>query len=122
MKSRLWIPIALLLLFSAGTAWAQSMSEIKTRMEARLPVIADLKARGIVGENNRGFLEFVGGAREKADAVQAENEDRAAVYRAIAGQQGASPELVGQRRAVQLRDIALAGEWLQDDGGNWYRK
>lgn len=122
MKYRWWISIALLLFLTAGTAAAQSLSDIKERMKDRLPAIADLKSKGLVGENNDGFLEFVGEQKEKADVVQAENADRAAVYQHIAQQQGASATLVGQRRAVQIRDTATAGEWLQDENGNWYQK
>lgn len=123
MKHRLWmLPVALLLSLLAGVAAAQSLSEIKARMEDRLPVIADLKARGVVGETNKGFLAFVGDQREKADVVKAENEDRAAVYEAIAQQQGVSADLVGRRRALQLRQQARPGEWLQDENGNWYQK
>jgi hypothetical protein len=116
------LPVALLLSLLAGVAAAQSLSEIKARMEDRLPVIADLKARGVVGETNKGFLAFVGDQREKADVVKAENEDRAAVYEAIAQQQGVSADLVGRRRALQLRQRARPGEWLQDENGNWYQK
>lgn len=123
MKHRLWFfPVALLLSLLAGAAAAQSLSEIKARMEDRLPVIADLKARGIVGETNKGFLAFVGDQREKAEVVQAENADRAAVYEAIAQQQGVSADLVGRRRALQLRQQARPGEWLQNESGEWYQK
>jgi uncharacterized protein YdbL (DUF1318 family) len=122
MKYRWWISIALLLFLAAGTAAAQSLSDIKQGMKDRLPAIADLKSRGIVGENNDGFLEFVGDQKEKTDVIQAENADRAAVYQHIAQQQGASATLVGQRRAVQIRDTAPAGVWLQDDAGKWYQK
>lgn len=103
-------------------ATAAGAQDIKERMKNRLPVINELKKNGVVGENNKGFLEFIGGKTEKADVVTAENADRQEVYGAIARQQGANPDLVGKRRAVQLRDIALSGEWLQDDAGKWYQK
>ncbi len=96
--------------------------DIKTRMKDRLPVILELKAKGIVGENNKGYLEFIGGKKEKADVVAAENEDRTTVYAAIAKQQGTTVELVGKRRALQISQKADAGDWLQDAGGNWYQK
>ena len=38
----------------------------------------ELKAKGIVGENNKGYLEFIGGKKEKADVVAAEAEAHAA--------------------------------------------
>lgn len=96
--------------------------DIKDRMKNRLPVILELKSKGIVGENNKGYLEFVGGKSEKADVVAAENEDRKTVYAAIAKQQGTTVELVGQRRALQISQKAGSGDWLQDAGGSWYQK
>jgi uncharacterized protein YdbL (DUF1318 family) len=96
--------------------------DIKARMKNRLPTILELKAKGIVGENNKGYLEFIGGKREKADVVAAENEDRKAVYEAIAKQQGTTVELVGKRRALQISQKADSGDWLQDAKGNSYQK
>ena len=96
--------------------------DIKARMKQRLPIIIDLKARGIVGEDNKGYLDFVGGKKEKADVVAAENKDRNTVYKAIAKQQGTTVDLVGQHRARQIALKANSGEWLQDANGNWYQK
>ena len=96
--------------------------DIKTRMKNRLPVILELKANGIVGENNKGYLEFIGGKKEKADVVDSENKDRQTVYEAIAKQQGTTAELVGKRRALQIAQKADAGDWLQDASGKWYQK
>ena len=91
-------------------------------MKARLPAIKSLKADGIVGENNNGYLEFIGGNRKNADVVNAENSDRQAVYAAIAKRQGTTVDLVGKRRAMQISQRARAGEWLQDSNGKWYKK
>jgi uncharacterized protein YdbL (DUF1318 family) len=99
-----------------------SADDIKTRMKNRLPAIMELKTKGIVGENNKGYLEFIGGKREKADVVAAENEDRTTVYAAIAKQQGTTIELVGKRRALQISEKADSGDWLQDAAGKWYQK
>ena len=96
--------------------------DIKTRMKNRLPVIVELKAQGIVGENNQGYLEFVGSKKDKADVVAAENEDRKTVYTAIAKQQGTTAELVGKRRALQIAQKASPGEWVQDAAGKWIQK
>lgn len=94
---------------------------LKERMRDRLPVINELKAAGVVGENNLGFLEFRGTPKEEA-VVADENTDRRAVYEAIAKNQGVAADLVGRRRAAQLRDLALSGEWIQEDGGGWHKK
>ena len=96
--------------------------DIKVRMKNRLPVIKKLKAQGIVGEDNNGYLQFVGGNKTKADVVAAENKDRKTVYTAIAKQQGTTAELVGKRRALQIAKKANPGEWVQDAGGNWIQK
>ena len=93
--------------------------DIKARMKNRLPVIKELKIEGIVGEDNKGYLQFVGANKAKADVVAAENKDRKTVYSAIAKQQGTTAELVGKRRALQIAKKAVPGEWVQDAGGNW---
>ena len=117
----LWVvaaAAAVVLLLSA-TAFG---SDIKTRMKERLPQIVELKAAGIIGENSQGFLAFVGSNHKGQAVVDAENRDRRQVYTAIAKQQGTTPELVGQRRALQLFSNAKAGEWLQKANGQWVRK
>jgi len=95
---------------------------MKTQMEKRVPVINELKAKGVVGEDNVGYLQFVGGKREKEDVVQAENQDRRTVYASIAKKEGATIEQVGQRRALQIANKAKKGDWLQDQSGKWHQK
>lgn len=95
---------------------------IKERMRDRLPRIIELKAAGVIGENNQGFLSYVGDRKPEPALVDAENEDRKRVYKAIAKQQGTTAAVVGQRRAMQIAEKARPGEWLQDAGGKWARK
>ena len=102
--------------------YSSSAKEIKQRMIARLPEIKALKNKGIVGENNLGYLQFIGNKKEKADVVNAENRDRKLVYEAIAKQQNTTVEVVGKHRAIQIANKAQAGEWLQDANGKWYQK
>lgn len=101
---------------------AESAEVIKQRMESRLNSINSLKAKGIIGENSKGFLAFVGSAKEGDDIVKAENADRASVYAAIAKKQNTTAELVGNRRALQLSQTAKAGEYVQNDKGVWSKK
>lgn len=96
--------------------------DIKQRMKDRLPTVIELKAAGIVGEDNQGFLAFVGDQQREAALVQAENLDRQRVYEAIARQQGTTAAVVGRRRALQIAEKAQPGEWLQDAGGKWFQK
>jgi len=123
MKKKVYFAVSaflLLIVFAAGAF--PSAEEIKDRMIARLPEIIALKDKGLVGENNKGFLEFVSQQKEKPEIVTAENNDRAAVYEAIAKQQGTTVELVGKHRAIQIAAKAKPGEWLQDANGKWYQK
>ena len=95
--------------------------DIKARIKARLPVILELKAAGIIGENSAGYLEFRG-SKKNDDVVKAENDDRRKVYTAIGKKTGTTAEVVGQRRALKIAEIAKPGDWLQDKSGNWYKK
>ena len=123
MKSRYFIVgLLVVTIFLIGWSSLCLAQDIKTRFKDRLPKILELKAEGIVGETNRGYLDFVGGNRKMQDIVDAENSDRRSVYEGIAKQQGVSIEVVGQRRALQLRDLAASGHFYQDDAGNWKRK
>jgi uncharacterized protein len=123
MKNRIFG--AFILIFTAMLLVMPSVSsaqDIKARFKDRLPQIIELKSRGIIGETNHGYLDYVGSVREMQDVVDAENRDRRIVYEEIARQQGTTVQTVGQRRALQLRDLANPGDWVQDDAGRWYRK
>ena len=110
------------ILLSATIVFSQSAKEIKQNMKERLPAIVELKNAGIVGENNLGYLEFVGAKKEKEDVVSAENKDRAKVYAAIAKKQNTTAQKVGERRAIQIAEKADPGDWLKDSSGKWYQK
>ncbi|MBU0482330.1 MAG: YdbL family protein [Proteobacteria bacterium] len=108
--------------FLSANALAESGKEIKARMQARLPEIVRLLAAGTIGEGKDGLLYFMSGASGNQVFVQEENDDRKKVYGAIARQQGTTPALVGERRALQIYDQADPGTWLQDANGKWYKK
>ena len=114
--------LAVLILGLLITNGHSSSQAIKQRMIERLPVITALKAKGLVGEDNLGYLQFIGQKKENEAVVTAENKDRQMVYEAIAKQQGTTVELVGKHRAIQIANKAQPGEWLQDANGKWYQK
>ncbi len=116
------ISLSLSVLLITGALTFAGSKEIKARIKARLPVINSLKADGIIGENNRGYLEFIKNDKPKEDVVISENQDRKKVYSAIAKQQGTTADLVGKRRAKQIAQRAKPGQWIQDGSGNWYQK
>lgn len=107
------------LLFTCSTLYAAS---VKDRMAARIPAITSLKDSGLVGENNKGYLEFRTGKQADRATVSAENVDREKVYGAIAKKEGASPALVGQRRAKMIASKGKKGHWFQGADGKWYQK
>jgi len=92
------------------------------RMDNRAPEIIELKGKGIIGENNTGYIEFVGETREKQALVEAENADRKLVFSEIAQKNGVSIEEVGSQYARKRTEMAGPGEWLQNETGEWYQK
>ncbi len=123
MKMRLCTVHLLLISITIFMICDQSFGEgIKDRMKSRLPVIAKLKQRGILGENNLGYLEFVSGKRENVSVVESENRDRRAVYKEIAKKYGSTTKEVGKRRSLKIYQKARPGTWLKDQNDRWYRK
>lgn len=112
--------VMIALVLTAGTTMAAD--GIKDRMLARIPTLNTLKAQGVIGENNKGYLEFVGSMKANAADIAAENDDRRQVYEAIGKQQGTSADLVGKRRALQIAESASPGTWLQAADGSWRQK
>ena len=121
MKKRL-ILAALLALALPSLSFSQETDALKARFRERLPALNELKAQGVIGENNRGYVEPLGSAPQSQDILQAENADRQALYSSIAASTGTTPELVGQRRALQIAAQEPSGHRLQDAQGNWVQK
>ncbi len=114
--------INVLILLGVFVFVGTSMAGIKERMKQRLPVIVELKAKGIVGENNQGYLAFVTGQTSDNALVASENKDRKAIYAHIAKQQNTSLAVVEKRRAITLAERAVAGEFIQNTAGAWIKK
>jgi uncharacterized protein len=108
---------------SSLNAAAQTGTEIRDRMAARLPAIDQLKSEQLVGENNQAYLTVLAPLDEaKTNLIQEENADRRVVYSMLARQAGAPIEVVQQRRAEQLREIAKPGTRVQLPNGDWTTK
>lgn len=120
-KSLFVYPLLLTILLTVMAA-ASYASPIQDRMKARIPAITDLKNRGIVGENNQGFLSFLNKGKEQESLVAAENNDRKAVYQALAKKNSVNADVIGQRRAAQLFERGVKGQWYQNAGGKWIQK
>lgn len=103
---------------------AQTAQQIKANMKSRAPVLDRLREQGSIGEANTGFLVILQDTLtpDEKKTVEAENADRALVYKAIAKKQGTTPELVGKRRALKIHEISRQGTMVQDENGNWSKK
>ncbi len=123
-----------MVLLSASAVFAQGYDiktmtpDVKEALEARKGRFSELKilkADGVVGENNRGYVELFGDSDDAEALVNAENQDRKVVYLAIVEQnrlgEAAFATVEGVFAGVQ-RDKAVAGEKIQDLSGNWVTK
>jgi uncharacterized protein YdbL (DUF1318 family) len=102
---------------------AENLGAVKARIEQRLASVDALKDRGLIGENNRGFVEARGTVSAAEQRLVAdENADRQAVYAAIAAKSNESADAVGRARAHKIAATARPGHWIQDAGGVWKKK
>ena len=109
--------------FGAAIVQAEDRGAVAARMEKRIPAIDALKARQLVGENNRGYLEARGNVTSTDEqTISDENADRRAVYASIAAELKTSVDQVGQQRAQKIASNSVRGVWLQRYDGNWYQK
>ncbi len=116
----LWMVLGIAAVLTvAGSVSAQG---IKERMKERLPVIAELKKQGIVGEDNQGYLAFVGNEKSHETLITQENQDRKTIYAHIAAQQNTSISVVEKNRALQLAERAAPGTYIQKPDGSWVKK
>ena len=121
MITRLLTLLAVIGLFTTA-ALAENAAAIQQRMAQRLPTIDDLKAKQVIGENNRGYVEVRQTAPGADSVVSDENHDREAVYVLIAQKTNAASDAVGRARAKQIAANSSGGVWLQDESGRWYKK
>jgi uncharacterized protein YdbL (DUF1318 family) len=98
------------------------INDVQDRMLKRVPAVNELKNSEIIGENNRGFLSFLGKNKKGQNTVKDENNDRRVVYRSIAQKRGIKPEQVGQLRAKMFAQKGKSGWWFQSPDGKWYKK
>ena len=115
----IYVLIIICLVISTQIALA---SGIKERMKQRLPAIAALKAKGIVGENNRGYLGFVSSTKAQEDVIAAENKDRKMIYTYFAKQQETTLDKVEGIQAKRKAAKAKSGEFIQNPDGAWVKK
>ena len=118
----------LFLTIRCAAAAEETLAEVIERMKQRVDEIAQLKEDHVVGETRDGYLAVVNPpeskeAWEQADKlVQAENQDRTTIYKAVAERTDTSVEQVALQRARQIYENSEEGVLLQNMDGTWYKK
>ena len=130
-------PIVVLLLFclSTGTLQASqdySLKEVTPEIQqaiqgrqSRYAELLTLKRKGIVGENNEGFVSLVNEAPGADSLVSTENQDRDKIYQAIAVQNNLGPNGIPEVKKVFAevqRGKAQPGDRIQLPSGEWVQK
>ena len=121
---KLLLALFALLIAPAATFAQESKEEaaLQKRFKARYPELRQLKADGVIGETSEGYVDFVEKKDPKAaKLVEAENNDRKALYKLLAEKEGATVEQVARVSAKRNFERARAGEYLKE-GGKWKKK
>lgn len=92
--------------------------------KGRFDTLESLKAKGIVGENNKGYVELLVNDPKSKDLVNLENIDRKIIYKTIAEQNGIENQLfVIEKVFAQVQhEKASNGYLIQKDDGSWVTK
>lgn len=83
------------------------------------------KKEGLIGENNHGYVEALGGGGDVRSIVDAENKDRHAIYNAIVEQNHLPSSALSTIEAVFAathREKAGPGIKIQEADGRWITK
>lgn len=119
---RILVTLVALVLSCGAMVRADESARIRSRIEQRLTLLNSLKAKGDVGEDNRGFAVLRSRDVDAGDVVAAENQDRRFVYAEGAKESGKSIEDVGRFWARKFAKESAKGVWLQNVDGSWYQK
>lgn len=102
--------------------------EVKSALDARrgrYEELAGLKSQGVVGENNRGYVEVLKSEGNAQSVVDAENRDRKVIYNTIVAQNGLGADALATIEKVFAqvqRDKAASGDSIQNESGAWVKK
>lgn len=104
---------------------AADKATLQAAFTARAVQVATAKNTGALGETIAGLLAVPNGGTAEpmvADLMAKENADRQELYRLLAAETGATPEVVAERNAKRNYQAATPGTWLQKKDGTWAKK
>lgn len=123
--------LALLIFSSVGQAAKYNIKEMTPEVSQaldnrrdRYDKLAEFKKSGVVGENNRGYVEVLSSNAEAQALVEAENRDRKVIYETIIRQNGLTGalETIEKIFAEEQRGRAASGDMIQAEDGRWIKK
>lgn len=112
-------------IFAEGKYDIKEMTpEVKAALEnrrSRFDQLKDLKAKGVAGENNRGYVEVLKDDPSARSLVESENNDRRVIYKTIEVQNNlfGAMETIEKVFAQVQRDKASPGDQIQTENGTW---
>ena len=127
-------PVSFLWNGMISAAWAEAPQlkvmtpEVQKAVDSRrgrFDQLKGAKAKGSVGEDNQGHVAALSGGPEIHSLVEAENQDREAIYRAIVDQNQLPADAMSTIRATFAeveREKAEPGEKIQLPSGEWTAK
>ena len=103
------------------------VQKVLNHRKARAHELQALKAKGLIGENNKGFITILKPSLQPKEKtlVDAENHDRKFIYNTVAAQNHLGSEglaKVEKEFAKTHRDRARKGDLIQDPSGKWAQK
>ncbi len=91
----------------------------------RYEKLRSLKEAGMVGENNKGYVEVLGNDPEAKAIADAENNDRRFIYMTIVEQNNLPKDALATVEIVfaqEQSDRANPGDKIQQEDGRWMTK
>jgi len=103
------------------------VQKVLNHRKARVHELQALKAKGLIGENNKGFITILKPSLEPKEKtlVDAENHDRKFIYNTVVAQNHLGSEgleKVEKDFAKTHHDRTKQGDLIQDSSGKWVRK
>ncbi len=112
---------------AAGYSLKEVTPAVQNALDARkkrFDRLADLKVKGMIGENNNGYVSALEKNNAAEQLADEENQNRRVIYKAIAQQNGLgkSVDIIEKVFAQVRRDKAQSGEMIQLETGDWVQK